>query len=125
MSTGFDSSTSPEPTLEDLMQLGIQAARQGNKASARLFFQQVLDADKHNERAWLWMAYVDETHEERVRFLNTVLQINPNNTTARSELEKMRRRLESSNTLVLRYGFMGLAVVLILFAIALLLLIVF
>jgi len=40
-------------------------------------------------------------------------------------LEKMRRRLESSNTLVLRYGFMGLAVVLILFAIALLLLIVF
>lgn len=123
MSTGFDSSASNEPTLEDLMQLGIQAARQGNKPNARLFFQQVLDADKHNERAWLWMAYVAESREDRVRFLNTVLQINPNNATAKKELDKMRRKAETSNTLVLRYGLMGLAVFLVLFAIALVLLI--
>ena len=120
MNPGFDRKGSIEPTLEDLMQMGIQAARQGNRPSARLFFQQVLDADKQNERAWLWMASVAE-----IRFLKTVLRLNPANSAARDELERMRRRRETGNTLVLKYGFMGLAVFLVLFAIVIALLLVF
>ncbi len=122
MTLGLDNPGGTEPTLEDLMQMGMQAARQGNRPNARLFFQQVLDADKHNERAWLWMASVAETREERIRFLKTVLRINPSNSGARDELERMRRRRESSNTLVLRYGFIGLAAFLVLFAIVVVLL---
>ncbi len=125
MNPGFDRKGSAEPTLEDLMQMGIQAARQGNRPSARLFFQQVLDADKQNERAWLWMASVAETQEERIRFLKTVLRLNPAHSAARDELERMRRRRETGNTLVLKYGFMGLAVFLVLFAIVIALLLVF
>ncbi|MCZ7540613.1 MAG: hypothetical protein M5U29_12035 [Anaerolineae bacterium] len=122
MSLGLDNPRGTEPTLEDLMQMGMQAARQGNRPNARLFFQQVLDADKHNERAWLWMASVAETQEERIRFLKTVLRINPNNSVAREELERMRRRRETSNTLVLRYGLIGLALAVVLFFIVVLLL---
>lgn len=113
-----------EPTLEDLMQLGIQAARQGNYTNARLLFQQVLDADKYNERAWLWMAQVASSYEERLRFLQTVLQINPNNTVARKQLERIRRKHETSNSLVLRYGLISLAIVAVLIACVLLLLLI-
>jgi hypothetical protein len=125
MNPGFDRKGSSEPTLEDLMQMGIQAARQGNRPNARLFFQQVLDTDKQNERAWLWMASVAETHEERIRFLKTVLRLNPANSAARDELERIRHRRETGNTLVLKVGLVGLVLFLVLFAIVIGLLLVF
>ncbi len=111
------------PNLEQLMQLGIQTARQGNKENARVIFQQILDADKQNERAWLWMSAVAETPADRVRYLNTVLRINPNNSSALKELSQMRRKRESSNSQAFVYGGIGLAiaVVIIIVAIALVL----
>ncbi len=114
--------TNGAPNLEDLLQLGIQTARAGNKPNARMIFEQVLAQDPENERAWLWMAAVAETPTDRIRYLNTVLRLNPHNTVAQKELERIRRRLESSNTQVIRYGLMGLGVfvVLILCAIGLL-----
>lgn len=110
------------PNLEQLMQLGIQSARQGNKPNARVIFQQVLDADKQNERAWLWMAAVTDDPVDRTRYLNTVLRINPNNNTAQRELKQMRKTRESSTSQVLVYGSIGLAVVLVLIVIAVVLL---
>lgn len=98
------------------MQLGIRAARAGNKPNARVLFQQVLDQDKENERAWLWMATVAETSMDRIRYLNTVLRINPHNQTALRELDRMRRRTVSSNTTVIRYGLLGLAALIIVVA---------
>ncbi len=102
------------PNLEQLMQFGIQSARQGNKQNARVIFQQILDSDKQNERAWLWMAAVAESPEDRVRFLNTVLQINPQNTAARKELDKLQKKRVSSNTVVLRYGLITIGIILVL-----------
>lgn len=116
------SNNSNLPNLEQLMQLGIQTARQGNKQNARMIFQQVLDADRQNERAWLWMAAVTETPEERVRCLNAVLQINPNNQTAQRELSNLKKKRASSNSQVLLYGGFALALVLILIAIVIFLL---
>ncbi len=112
------------PNLEQLMQIGIQTARKGNKQSARMIFQQILDADKQNERAWLWMAAVAESPEDRARYLNTVLRLNPNNQTAHKELQRMQARAESSNTSVLRYGFIGLGLIIALVAITMCLLLV-
>jgi hypothetical protein len=108
--------------LEQLMQLGIQAARDGNKPSARIFFQQILDVDAQNERAWLGMAAAAESQEDRVRFLLTVLKINPSNQTAQRELQKLRQKQESSNAQVIRYGFMVLAVVIALVVVVMLIL---
>lgn len=112
------------PNLEQLMQLGIQTARQGNNENARVIFQQVLDADSHNERAWLWMAAVAETPVDRVRYLNSVLRINPNNKAAQRELNRLRKGQESSTSQVLVYGGIGLALILLLIAVALLVLVV-
>ncbi len=112
------------PNLEQLMQIGIQTAKKGNKPNARVIFQQILDADKQNERAWLWMAAVAETPMDRVRYLRTVLQINPNNITALRELENLQQKKESSNSQVIRYGIFGLILVLVLIAFAVLVLII-
>jgi hypothetical protein len=111
------------PNLEQLMQLGIQTARQGNKQNARMIFQQILDADKQNERAWLWMAAVAETPTDRARYLNTVLRINPHNDTAQRQLNQMKVKQESSNSQVLLYGGIGLAIILLLIAVAVVLVI--
>jgi len=112
------------PNLEQLMQIGIQTARKGNKPNARVIFQQILDADKQNERAWLWMAAVAETPMDRVRYLRTVLQINPHNATALRELENLQQKRESSNSQVIKYGAYGLIIVLLLIAFAVLVLII-
>ena len=106
------------PNLEQLLQLGIQTARKGNKSSARVIFQQILDTDKTNERAWLWMAAIADTTEDRLRYLNAVLRINPGNQTALRELEKMKHKQVSSNSQVIRLGMMGLVALLFLIAIA-------
>ena len=111
------------PNLEQLMQLAIQTARKGNKSNARMIFQQILDEDKQNERAWLWMAAVADNREDRVRYLNTVLRLNPYNQTALRELNKMRQKKETSNTQVLKYGLIGLAGIMMLIAVAVLVLI--
>jgi hypothetical protein len=116
MATGSDDPNTPN--LEQLLQLGIQAARRGDKAGARVMLQQVIDADKTNERAWLWMAATAETSEDRRRYLNAVLRLNPEHPTALRELEKLNRKQVSSNTLVIRYGMMGLFVLLVLVLIA-------
>ena len=111
------------PNLEQLLQLGIQAARKGNKAGARVMLQQVIDGDQTNERAWLWMAAIAETSEDRRRYLNAVLRLNPEHPTALRELEKLNRKQVSSNTQVIRYGMMGLLVLLVLIVIAVALLV--
>jgi thioredoxin-like negative regulator of GroEL len=116
--------SSNAPNLEQLMQIGIQTARKGNKPNARMIFQQILDADKQNERAWLWMAAVAETPMDRVRYLRTVLQINPGNTTALRELEKLQQKRESNNSQVIRYGAIAMILVFVLVAFALLVLII-
>jgi hypothetical protein len=111
------------PNLEQLLQLGIQAARKGNKAGARVMLQQVIDGDQTNERAWLWMAAIADTSEDRRRYLNAVLRLNPGHPTALRELEKLNRKQVSSNTQVIRYGMMGLFVLLVLIVIAVALLV--
>ncbi len=118
----MESNKSDLPNLDQLMQLGIQTARQGNKQNARMIFQQILDADGQNERAWLWMAAVAETPEDRVRCLNTVLRINPNNQAAQRELSNLKKKQASSNSQVLLYGGFVLALVLILIAVVIFLL---
>ncbi len=116
--------TGDVPNLEQLMQIGIQTAKQGNKQNARVIFQQILDQDKQNERAWLWMARVAQTPRDRVRYLNTVLRINPNNATALQELERMKQRQLTSNSQALRYGMIGLGVILALVIVVVLILII-
>jgi hypothetical protein len=85
----FGVSSDKAPNLEELMQLGIRTAKDGNLDNARVIFQKVLDADKRNERAWLWMAHVAENNIKRRQYLETVLRLNPNNISAHKYLDSM------------------------------------
>jgi hypothetical protein len=99
------------PNLENLLQMGVNAAKNGNKEGARLFFQQVLEQDKRNERAWLWMASIADNEIDKRRYLETVLKINPNNNTARKHLGSLNSAVTNTESASMRFGIMILIVV--------------
>ncbi|MFN8379737.1 MAG: hypothetical protein U0452_13810 [Anaerolineae bacterium] len=75
--------------LERNLREGIEAARRGDKLTARRLLQQVLQQDRTNETALLWMASVVDTVPEKRAYLEQVLRVNPNNDRARQALERM------------------------------------
>ncbi len=78
------------PNREELLQLAIDAARRGQKDGARVMFRQILEQDKRNERAMMWMAKLADSKSERIKWLEATLTVNPDNTQARQALERIR-----------------------------------
>ncbi len=72
---------------ERLLAQGQDAARKGDKASARSLLTQVVERDPHHELAWMWLSGVVEEPEEQQICLENVLVINPQNAKARRGLE--------------------------------------
>lgn len=85
---------SQQPSLSELLQQGMNAARDGQKTQARAIFQQIVEQDPDNERAWYWLASVMDTDDERVYALGKVLQINPGNARAREILDRLQARYD-------------------------------
>lgn len=85
---------SQQPSLSEILQQGMNAARDGKKAQARALFQQVVEAEPDNERAWYWLASVMDTDDERVYALGKVLQINPGNARARDIMTRLQARYD-------------------------------
>lgn len=84
------------PNREELLGMAIQSARQGNKQGARVMLRQVLDEDPKNERAMLWMAKTANSQTERQQWLEHVLEVNPDNATARQALDQMTYSKEAA-----------------------------
>jgi thioredoxin-like negative regulator of GroEL len=105
------------PNLDDLMRLAVSTAKAGNRDNARVIFQQVLDTDKRNEAAWLWMAALADNNLDRRRYLETVLQLNPNNPTAAKQLALMDQVVQKSEGASIRLGIMILAVLILALAV--------
>lgn len=80
----------------ELLRLGQQAARTGDRETAYGFFVRALKIDPDNEEAWLWRAGTSEHPREAIRSLEQVLLINPNNLRARQGLEELQRRFAPS-----------------------------
>lgn len=78
-----------ENNLERLLRQGIDAAKQGNNATARRLLEAVIAQDDSNELAWIWLASVVATVRERRFCLEKVLQINPANSRARDALNAL------------------------------------
>jgi thioredoxin-like negative regulator of GroEL len=114
MSFGINDSGSLQPNREELLQMGIRAAKAGNRDGARTLFEQVLNQDKRNERAMMWMAKIAETKVERKKWLDRVLQVNPDNQGAKDALRKIAyRRSAKENRTLLVFGMVaGVLVVL-------------
>ena len=68
---------------------GIDAAKRGDKLSARRLLLQVLSSDANNELALMWMASVVDTLNERRFYLERALQVNPGNNRAREALQRL------------------------------------
>lgn len=83
---------------EAALREGIAAAQAGETATARRFLTQVVEADEHNEQAWLWLAEVVSTPEERSICLENVLALNPQNFLARQSLEELDKSAPAAGT---------------------------
>lgn len=75
--------------FDSLLSKGIVAAKSGDRVLARKLLNQVTEQEPSNEMAWMWLASLSEQLQERMAFIQKVLEINPNN----------KRALEWSNTI--------------------------
>jgi Tol biopolymer transport system component len=80
---------SEQNNIQDLLRQGTEAAREGNRAQAREFFEKVVELDENNEKGWFFLSKVVETDEERRICLANVLHINPNNEAAQKAMERL------------------------------------
>ncbi len=78
--------------MDPLTSQGIEAFRNGDTEQARALFKQAVQANPRNEDALLWLSQLAETDDERADYLRRVLDINPNNATARRGLEVIEGR---------------------------------
>lgn len=82
--------------IQQIMRDAIEAAREGRKGDAKTLFQQVVDQDDKNEKAWMWLASVVDTDEERRVCLSNVLFINPGNERAQTAIAKLDAKAKSA-----------------------------
>lgn len=81
--------TQNAPNREQLINMAISSAKKGQKKGARMMLQKVLTEDKRNERAMLWMAKLASNKKDKRKWLNRILDVNPDNETALQAIEKM------------------------------------
>ncbi len=74
---------------ESILQLGIEAAREGNNEEARSLFRLLTREHPDNVRGWFWLAGVAENREERQMALEQVLALDPGNELALQSLNAM------------------------------------
>ncbi len=73
------------------VQRGIEASKNDQKKSAKQCFLQALVHDAESELAWLWLASVTDSTEEKMAHLQKVLAINPDNENALTSLQNSKR----------------------------------
>jgi hypothetical protein len=85
----------------EVLQIAIQAAREGRKAEARDLLIKIVEGDPQNEVAWMWLSGLVDSLEDRIIACENVLTINPANEKIRAYLEKLQHRqkalLENKN----------------------------
>jgi Tol biopolymer transport system component len=89
--------------INELMQDGIDKARQGERAAARESFEKVVELDDKNEKAWFWLASVTDDEARKKVALSTVLMLNPGNERAQKILDTMEasdREMKSRDEII-------------------------
>jgi hypothetical protein len=77
---------------ESIMQLGIEAARDGDKEQSRNLFRLLTKQEPNNIQAWLWLAGVAEDRDERQAALERVILLDPDNEMAFKGLQALGAR---------------------------------
>lgn len=81
---------------DGILQLGIEAAHDGNNEEARNLFRLLTNEDPQNVQGWLWLAGVAENPAERRAALERVVELDPNNDMARKSLHVMTEKAAES-----------------------------
>jgi TM2 domain-containing membrane protein YozV len=74
------------------LQEAITAIKSGDKETGKQLLVKILETDSRNEDAWLWMTQVVSSKSERIRYLENVLRINPDNETAKRGLAQLQQK---------------------------------
>jgi len=82
--------------IDRWMEEGIQAARAGNRQVAAQLFSNIVNADRTNLEAWLWLSDVLEDPEKRFEILTWLLQVDPTNRRARARLNFLNQQRTGS-----------------------------
>ena len=77
--------------MPDKLQRAIAAIKAGDKETCKGLLIEALKEDRRNENAWLWMTQVVSTKDERIKCLQNVLKINPDNEKAKRGLAKLKQ----------------------------------
>ncbi|NIU59117.1 MAG: hypothetical protein GWN67_22865 [Phycisphaerae bacterium] len=72
------------------LEQAIAAIKAGDKKEGRKLLAEVIKEDRGNEQAWLWLTQTDITHDQKIKSLQHVLRINPNNQIAKDGLAKLQ-----------------------------------
>jgi len=76
------------PNREELYRMALNAAKQGQRKPAKVMLQQLLAQDEKHIRAMILMAKISGPSERR-KWLNKVLDVDPDNDEAITALDKM------------------------------------
>ena len=82
--------------MEDELNLAIDAIERGDTESAAASLRMILINNPGNEDAWLWLATISNSDEQRRDCLTQALRINPANREARRGLAILQPKLEKS-----------------------------
>lgn len=80
----------------ELFERAVAAARAQQKDEARELFIQVVETDPQHEGAWMWLAGLMESIEDRIIACENVLTINPANEKVRTHLARLQSQQEAS-----------------------------
>jgi hypothetical protein len=78
--------------MENALEQAIESIRTGDTENGKRTLARILQANPHNETAWLWMSAVVDSDKRRIHCLERVLEINPANEQARMGLQQLERR---------------------------------
>ena len=74
---------------EDTLRAGIEAAKSGDLVRAAALFAEVVRVDPLSEQGWMYLGMSLPERERREYCLRRVLAINPNNSEAKSQLDRL------------------------------------
>jgi len=107
------------PNREELYRMAVNAAKQGQRKPAKVMLQQLLAQDEKHTRAMILMAKISGPSERR-KWLNRVLDVDPDNSEALDTLDKMDYQATAKrNKALYRYGLGAGAVIVLLLALML------
>lgn len=110
------------PNLEDLFNMAVDAAKKGQRHGARVMFRQILEQDRRNIRAMMYLAKLAPNDQERAAWLEKVLELRPGYEPAEAMMTKIHySRQAQRNRLLFRIGIGVYVVVVLLAALAIIL----